>query len=297
MKALSIVAIAVVAQMTVDFALAADRVRVRGHFRKDGTYVQPHYRTAPDGRFYNNWSSYGNVNPYTGEFGKKLYPSMKKPRDLGPPFAIPATPSLPSTEAARVSGQGAALPDIHAPSPPLPSMPRDTGATSGSDFLDRAQTFEITNCDFVNMREGPAVRYPVNQRLQNGVNGIILIGKPVFNGATKWQQVNSRGVIGWVNAYYLRKSVVTSPHPISTPIPVRRAIAVAEPIKPTPVPTPTPITTNKQIPKSIPASTFTLSKTPQVERFPNSAIVGSVLLLGILFLGILLGMKRIWNVR
>jgi hypothetical protein len=44
-----------------------------------------------------------------------------------------------------------------------------------------------------------------NQRLQNGVNGIVLIGNPVFNGATKWQQVKSRGVIGRVNAYYLRE--------------------------------------------------------------------------------------------
>jgi hypothetical protein len=55
------------------------------------------------------------------------------------------------------------------------------------------------------MREGPASTYPIDQRLQSGVNGIVLIGKPVFNGATKWQQVNSRGVIGWVNAYYLKR--------------------------------------------------------------------------------------------
>jgi hypothetical protein len=57
--------------------------------------------------------------------------------------------------------------------------------------------------EFLNMREGPASTYPINQRLQSGVNGSVLIGKPVFNGAIKWQQVNSRGVIGWMNAYYL----------------------------------------------------------------------------------------------
>ena len=27
------------------------RVRVRGYYRKDGTYVRPHYRTAPDSLF------------------------------------------------------------------------------------------------------------------------------------------------------------------------------------------------------------------------------------------------------
>jgi PEGA domain. len=69
----------------------------------------------------------------------------------------------------------------------------------------QAQTYEVAGCEFLNMREGPACTYPVNQRLQSGVNGIVLIGKPVFNGAIKWQQVNSRGVIGWVNAFYLKR--------------------------------------------------------------------------------------------
>jgi hypothetical protein len=44
-------------------------VHVNGYTRKDGTYVQPHYRTAPDGIKTNNWSYSGNVNPYTGKVG------------------------------------------------------------------------------------------------------------------------------------------------------------------------------------------------------------------------------------
>jgi hypothetical protein len=52
---------------------------VNGHFRRDGTYVQPHYRSNPDGNFYNNWSSYGNVNPYTGQWGTRQYPSQSFP--------------------------------------------------------------------------------------------------------------------------------------------------------------------------------------------------------------------------
>jgi hypothetical protein len=39
---------------------------VRGHYRKDGTYVTPHYRSSPDGNPYNNFSFPGNTNPYTG---------------------------------------------------------------------------------------------------------------------------------------------------------------------------------------------------------------------------------------
>jgi hypothetical protein len=205
MKALRIVAIAAVALALVGLTLVADDVGVRGYSRKDGTYVPPHYRTAPDGQFYNNWSTYGNVNPYTGEFGRKLYPSSKKPHDLVPSFTLPAPPSPQFTGLARPSPQRIASPDTRVPSQPPPSKPRDTGETSGSDFVDGAQTYEVTNSDFVNMREGPGVLYRVNQRLQKGVDGIILIRRFVFNGTTKWQQVNSRGVIGWVNAYYLRK--------------------------------------------------------------------------------------------
>lgn len=42
-------------------------VHVKGYFRKNGTYVQPHYRSNPDGNPYNNWSFPGNTNPYTGK--------------------------------------------------------------------------------------------------------------------------------------------------------------------------------------------------------------------------------------
>jgi hypothetical protein len=42
---------------------------VRGYTKKNGTYVQPHRRSAPDGSKTNNWSTKGNVNPYTGKQG------------------------------------------------------------------------------------------------------------------------------------------------------------------------------------------------------------------------------------
>lgn len=42
---------------------------VRGHTRSDGTYVQPHHRTNPDGNRFNNYGTQGNVNPYTGQSG------------------------------------------------------------------------------------------------------------------------------------------------------------------------------------------------------------------------------------
>jgi hypothetical protein len=42
---------------------------VRPYVNGNGTYVQGHYRTNPDGNRLNNWSTQGNVNPYTGSAG------------------------------------------------------------------------------------------------------------------------------------------------------------------------------------------------------------------------------------
>ncbi len=44
---------------------------VRGHVRKDGTYVQPHRVTNQNRTQRDNWSSKPNVNPYNGKPGSK----------------------------------------------------------------------------------------------------------------------------------------------------------------------------------------------------------------------------------
>ena len=54
-------------------------VYVRGYYRSNGTYVQGHYRSSPDSSNSNNWSSYGNTNPYTGKKGYKKYNSSSSP--------------------------------------------------------------------------------------------------------------------------------------------------------------------------------------------------------------------------
>jgi hypothetical protein len=68
---------------TTGTALAGNYVN--GYTRKDGTYVQPHYRSAPDNNRYNNYSTQGNVNPYTGQSGTASpyanpYGSYSQPR-------------------------------------------------------------------------------------------------------------------------------------------------------------------------------------------------------------------------
>ena len=44
-------------------------VQVNGYYKKDGTYVQPHYRSDPNSTPDDNWSTKGNVNPYTNKPG------------------------------------------------------------------------------------------------------------------------------------------------------------------------------------------------------------------------------------
>lgn len=61
-----------IALMTA-FALPAfgKTTSVRAHVTKKGAYVPPHHRTTPDKSKTNNYSSKGNVNPYTGKTGTK----------------------------------------------------------------------------------------------------------------------------------------------------------------------------------------------------------------------------------
>lgn len=58
----------IVGALVMSAANARD-VYVDGHMRKDGTYVAPHHRSAPDRNQYNNYGSQGNTNPYTGQQG------------------------------------------------------------------------------------------------------------------------------------------------------------------------------------------------------------------------------------
>ncbi len=45
------------------------QTRVNGYHRADGAYVQPHYRSAANSTTLDNYSTRGNVNPYTGKIG------------------------------------------------------------------------------------------------------------------------------------------------------------------------------------------------------------------------------------
>ncbi|GAA0711947.1 hypothetical protein GCM10009105_14170 [Dokdonella soli] len=44
---------------------------IKGYVKKDGTYVAPAHATDPNKSRNDNWSTKGNVNPYTGKEGTK----------------------------------------------------------------------------------------------------------------------------------------------------------------------------------------------------------------------------------
>jgi hypothetical protein len=50
---------------------------VNGYYKKNGTYVQGYYRADSNKTVKDNYSYYGNVNPYTGEIGKNKYKKNK----------------------------------------------------------------------------------------------------------------------------------------------------------------------------------------------------------------------------
>ena len=53
--------------------LEAKDTYIKGYTKRDGTSVQGHYRSSPDRYRNNNYSTYGNTNPYTGKRGTRTY--------------------------------------------------------------------------------------------------------------------------------------------------------------------------------------------------------------------------------
>jgi hypothetical protein len=73
----------VLATLSMGVAVSA-QTYVRGYVKKDGTYVPGHVRSSPNSTTADNWSTKGNVNPYTGKAGTReptyTNPYAPKPR-------------------------------------------------------------------------------------------------------------------------------------------------------------------------------------------------------------------------
>ena len=57
--------------LMLSVAAFGSTVHVRSTVTKRGNYRQAHVRTSPDRTQRNNYSTKGNVNPYTGKAGRR----------------------------------------------------------------------------------------------------------------------------------------------------------------------------------------------------------------------------------
>jgi tetratricopeptide (TPR) repeat protein len=109
MKRRTTLLLGLLAAMSVAPALAGGHkgggdVHVRGYTKSNGTYVGPHMRSATDGKFSNNWSTRGNVNPYTGEPGTKLSPSRSSGNGVNHSTSTPSVAGQAPAQAGQVGG-------------------------------------------------------------------------------------------------------------------------------------------------------------------------------------------------
>ena len=58
-----------IAILSATLVVCAHAKPTRGYIKKDGTYVAPHQKTAPNRSKADNYSSKPNVNPYNGKKG------------------------------------------------------------------------------------------------------------------------------------------------------------------------------------------------------------------------------------
>lgn len=65
--------------LTIASSALSDQL-VGGYFRQDGTYVEPYVRSSPNQARSDNYSSQGNVNPYTGEKGYEQNEYSNQPK-------------------------------------------------------------------------------------------------------------------------------------------------------------------------------------------------------------------------
>jgi hypothetical protein len=79
----------VVAALAALSTIAFAQVYVNPYVKRDGTVVEGHFRSSPNSTDLDNYSTRGNVNPYTGEAGTKQpryeQPSYQAPAYIPPP--------------------------------------------------------------------------------------------------------------------------------------------------------------------------------------------------------------------
>lgn len=61
----------VMSLLTISVSSSYAQTNVRGYYKKNGTYVQPHQRSTRNNTNWDNYSTSGNRNPYNGSNGSR----------------------------------------------------------------------------------------------------------------------------------------------------------------------------------------------------------------------------------
>lgn len=70
MKKINLILILFVGLLSFSTQAEARTIRVRGYYKPSTSrYIAPHYKTTPNQTKFDNFSTKGNYNPYTGKKG------------------------------------------------------------------------------------------------------------------------------------------------------------------------------------------------------------------------------------
>jgi hypothetical protein len=102
-------------------SFAQSSVYVSGYTKSNGTYVEPYFRTSPNSTRNDNYSTVGNVNPYTGTSGTKPADSY---------YSSPSTYSSPSYSSPSYSSPSYSIPTYSSPTYSSPSYATPSSSNS-----------------------------------------------------------------------------------------------------------------------------------------------------------------------
>lgn len=110
-------------------SFAQNSVYVSGYTKSNGSYVEPYYRTSPNVTRNDNYSTVGNINPYTGTSGTKPADSY---------YSSPKTYSSPSYSTPSYSSPSYSTPSYTTPrsSNSSYSNPVYTGPRGGQYYIN-----------------------------------------------------------------------------------------------------------------------------------------------------------------
>src|ERR1043165_993583 len=190
--------------------VAIAQVHVRGYYRSNGTYVEPHMRSSPNSSPYDNYSYPGNTNPYTGKtatgnpdtYIKNLYDNKSTPS--GSDVWVDGYYRKDGT---YVTGHGRSAPN----GDPYDnfSFPGNTNPYTGKIATGNPETYlkkygygtyesNYVSTSSLRLRSGPSTNYSIVTTLSYGD-----MVEVIDNSNVSWTKVKAHGQVGYVYNSYL----------------------------------------------------------------------------------------------